>query len=331
MKRHRRAPAISLALLALVSCAGRDAVQDREASSRSAIESMRAADLAALELPIPTEKDLSKRAFEHVRRIVALGPRISGSEARERAADLICARLRALGLAPVREAWLCKTEKVRFENVRCYLPGRTQKTLILATHYDTKRELAEERREGPGPFLGANDGGSGAGLLLAMAEDFAAAGRRRPSLELVWFDGEESFPTGWDLDRALYGSREYVRRHVTEGHKFGAMVLLDMVGASRLCIDREANSSDGLFPPFERAIAELRYGEFFFQSNCDVDDDHSPFLEKGVPAIDLIQFDNNPHWHRHSDTLGNMAPRSLAIVGRTVFKALPRIEAAFLR
>lgn len=318
-------------VVALVACAG-STISHLQKQARAAIRpEVSAAELAALELPIPTEKDLGRRAFEHVRRIVALGPRKPGSAARRRAADLICARLRALGLTPIRESWVDSREKIRFENVRCRMPGRTAKTLILGTHYDTKRELAPERRDGPGPFLGANDGGSGSGLLLAMAEDFAAAGRRRPTLELVWFDGEESLPTGWELSRALYGSREYARRHLVEGHPYGAFVLLDMVGAKQLCVDREANSTETLYAPFEKAVAALRYDKYFFQTQCDVDDDHSPFLEKGVPSIDLIQFDNNPHWHRHSDVLSNMSPRSLAIVGRTVFKALPGIESAFLR
>ncbi|MCA8971319.1 MAG: M28 family peptidase [Planctomycetes bacterium] len=283
------------------------------------------------DLPLPTEDDLGKRAYAHVARIAELGPRHPGSKARERAADLIFARLRALDLAPMREAWFDEREKIRFENVRCRLTGNTNKCLLITTHYDTKLELPESRRDGDGPFVGVNDGGSGTGLLLALAEEFAAAGARRPTLELVWFDGEESIPAQWDLDRALYGSREFVRRHLQDGHTYGAMILLDMVGAKDLCIDREENSSKELFAPFEAAVKRLGYDEHFFQTTCDVDDDHVPFLEAGLPSIDLIQFDDNPHWHRNSDTLEHVSPRSLGIVGRVVLAALPAIAERVLQ
>lgn len=321
-------------VVVLVACAVRETTSRSGfgfgAGSTGVTSTVSPARLAALELPLPSERELGKRAFEHVARLVELGPRAPGSKARERAADLICARLKALGLEPIREAWTDEREKIRFENVRCRLRGRTAKTLILGTHYDTKLVLPEDRREDEGTFQGANDSGSGSGLLLALAEEFAAAGLRRPSLELVWFDGEESIPAEWDLDRALYGSREFVRRHLVEGHGYGAMVLLDMVGAKDLRIDREESSSRELFPPFEAAVKRLGYEKYFFQTTSNVDDDHVPFLNAGLPAIDLIQFDDNPHWHRHSDTLDEMSPRSLGIVGRVVLAALPRIEAAFL-
>ena len=85
------------------------------------------------------------------------------------------------------------------------------------------------------------------------------------------------------------------------------------------------------FAPFEAAVKRLGYDEHFFQTTCDVDDDHVPFLEAGLPSIDLIQFDDNPHWHRNSDTLEHVSPRSLGIVGRVVLAALPAIAERVLQ
>lgn len=280
--------------------------------------------------PLPSEQDLGRRAWAHVKHIVELGPRVPGSKAREKAADYICARLSALDLQPIRESWLDPDEKIRFENVRVRLPGRSEKTLLIGTHYDTKMELEEARPAGAPPFAGANDGGSGSGILLALIEDLVTWRMRGPTLEFVWFDGEESITPSWNMDRALFGSKEFVRRHLKAGHSYGALVLLDMVGHSDLAIDREETSSKELFGPFERAARALGYAKYFFQHGTAVDDDHVPFLNAGLPSIDLIQFEHNPEWHTHRDTMAIVSPKSLGIVGRVVLQALPNLELQFL-
>ena len=280
---------------------------------------------------LPSEADLGQRAYEHVERVLAFGPRLPGSPAIRLAADYICARLRALGLTPIREAWNNEQEKLRFENVRVRIPGRSRKTLLIGTHYDTKLELEHPPRKDESPFTGANDGGSGTGLLLALAEELVGRRLQRPSIELVWFDGEESITPAWDMDRALFGSREFVRRHLVEGHSYGAFVLLDMVGAKKLAIDRDEASTAEMFPAVEAAVKRLGYERYFFQSTTNVDDDHIPFIEKGLPSIDLIQFEDNPHWHTYGDTIDVLSSKSLGIVGRVVLSALPALETRFLR
>ena len=282
----------------------------------------------------PGEKDLGKRAYKHVARLVACGPRTPGSQARANAADYICAHIKALGLQPIREAWNDKKEKLRFENIRVVLPGRSDKTLLVGTHYDTKVELDHEPGEDEQAFTGANDGGSGAGLMLAMLEDLVHLKMHKPTLEFVWFDGEESLPAKWNIDRALFGSKHFVKKHLPGkakgGHDYGAFVLLDMVGHKKLAIDREETSTKALFPPIEAAVAKLGYGKFFFKKDTSVDDDHVPFLNAGLPSIDLIQFEDNDEWHTYKDTMDIVSWRSLAIVGRVLWQALPAIEARFL-
>lgn len=281
---------------------------------------------------LPAEKDLGKRALAEVRWLVGLGPRIPGSPARKKAADHIEKTLKAMGYKPKREAFVADEEKIRFENIRCPIPGRTQKVLILGTHYDTKRSLS-----GSGPtekrvFHGANDGGSGTGLLLALARDLSRLKRKdRPSLELVFFDGEESLDVEWnEARRALYGSKYFAKKHLHKGHRYGGMVLLDMVGSKKLSIDLDEASTASLVEPLRRAARALRYEKFFFKKKTLVTDDHTPLLEKGLPCLDLIQFEVNPQWHTFDDDLSHISGRSLAIVGRTLWWSLPDLETLLL-
>jgi len=279
----------------------------------------------------PTVDQLGRRAYAHCKHLVALGPRVSGSKARLRAADYIVARLKALGLEPIREPWRDEREKLDFENIRVRLPGRSKKVLLLGTHYDTKRKLSAPPPPGK-RFDGANDGGSGSGLLLALAEELVNARQERASLELVWLDGEESILPAWDMQRALFGSREFVRQHVhKKPHPYGAFVLLDMVGSRNLAIDRDRSSSQKLVPPFAAAAKKLGYSANFFAKTTEVDDDHVPFHKAGLPALDLIQFEQNPTWHTYEDTMAHISAKSLGIVGRVVLAAMPEVERAFLR
>ncbi|MFQ5504663.1 MAG: M28 family peptidase [Planctomycetota bacterium] len=278
---------------------------------------------------LPSEKDLGRRARHHVAKLVAFGPRVPGSRARRKAADYIAARLRALGLTPIREAWTDAKERIRFENLRVVFPGRSPKVLLIGTHYDTKWKLGDPARGRV--FTGANDGGSGSGLLLALAEDLVHLGLERPSLELVWFDGEESLEVEWNVSRALFGSRKFVEMHLVKGHRYGAFVLLDMVGDRDLAIDLDERSTRALAEPIRDAAGKLGYSRCFFQKKTDVEDDHVPFLAAGLPSLDLIQFESNPRWHTYEDRLEFISARSLAIVGRTLLQALPEIETGFLR
>ena len=286
----------------------------------------------ALHDRLPAEKDLGKRALAEVETIVGFGPRIPGSKARQQAAGHIVKQLTALGFKPRREPFVADEEKIRFENIRCPIPGRSPRVLILGTHYDTKRSLSEVPPPGSRHFQGANDGGSGTGLLLALAKDLASLDKKdRPSLELVFFDGEESLDVAWNsARRALHGSRHFAKKHLAKGHAYGGMILLDMVGSKKLAIDLDEASTATLVPPFRAAARALHYQKFFFQQKTEVVDDHVPLLEKGLPCLDLIQFEKNPEWHTHDDDLEHLSARSLAIVGRTLWWALPRLEKLLL-
>ncbi len=247
------------------------------------------------------------RAFADLRAQVRLGPRPAGSPASRRLAE----RLR-------RELPRGRFERVPggLRNVVGSLPGRGAPILVGA-HYDTK--------DIPG-FVGANDGAGGVATVLELSR-VLRVGRRacqRP-IRFVMFDGEES-PRGSDdfLRDGLRGSRHHAR---TRGDGLRAVVIVDFVADRDLSIPREATSTPALWARLRAAAGAVGARAVFPAGTASgVDDDHTPFLRRGVPAIDLIDFDY-PHWHRTSDTLDKVSPRSLDLVGETLVEMLIRLRA----
>jgi peptidase M28-like protein len=261
-----------------------------------------------------------KRAYEHVRELVAIGPRPAGSAAADRTRTYITLHLKSLGLVAEEQPFTGETPigPIRMINLRAVLAATSGTTtgprLIIAGHYDTK--LFKEF-----PFVGANDGGSSTAVLLELA---SALKDRRFALpiELLFFDGEESVIEWKDLDHT-YGSRYYVdQARKTEGLKdIRALVLVDMVGDRDLKILREPGSTAWLTDTIWNTAKRLKRTEFVDEP-FPVEDDHVPFLQAGVPAVDLIDLDY-PAWHTAEDTLDKVAPQSLQAVGDVLLAALP--------
>lgn len=259
--------------------------------------------------PPTTDRFDATRAFAELRAQLALGPRPAGSEASRRLAARLKARL----------------PRGRFEavpgglrNVVGTLPGRGR-AILVGAHYDTK--------DIPG-FVGANDGASGTATVLELSWALRP-GRRacEREIRLVMFDGEES-PAGTpdtaeDFLRAgLRGSRAYAAAHADE---LAAVVIVDFVGDRDLSIPREQGSDQRLWRQLRDAARRVGAGDVFpGGSQGRIYDDHTPFAERGVAAIDLIDFDY-PHFHRTSDTLDKVSRRSLDAVGETLVEMLQRL------
>jgi Zn-dependent M28 family amino/carboxypeptidase len=197
-----------------------------------------------------------------------------------------------------------------------------RETVIVAGHYDTKR--FDEFR-----FLGANDGGSSAALLVELAR---VLGGRQNALNywLVFFDGEEAV-RDWSATDSLYGSRHLVEKLSASGElsRIQALILVDMIADAHLRIPREEGSTPWLNDLVFSVAQRLGYGKYFAGSQGAISDDHVPFINAGVSAVDLIDFDygpNNSYWHSAQDTLDHCSPLSLAIVGRVVTAALMELE-----
>ena len=257
-------------------------------------------------------------AFRHVERLVGIGPRVAGSPGGERARAYIVGELRRSGIEAEVRPFEAGTPhgRLRMANVIARLPGRRPEVVVLAGHYDTK--LFNSFR-----FVGANDGGSSAALLIELARRLAKAPRDY-TLWVVWFDGEEA-REAWTATDSLYGSRHLAAELAQAGRLPRALVLVDMIGDRDLNIRRDTYSTPWLTDILWSSAARLGYAKHFLSDPLPVEDDHAPFLQAGVPAALLIDFDYPP-WHTAGDTLDKVSARSLAIVGDVVLDALPSIE-----
>lgn len=249
----------------------------------------------------------ARRAFADLRAQVALGPRPAGSEAARRLAERLRARLPGGRIEPVPGG---------LQNVVGTLPGEGRPILVGA-HYDTK--------DIPG-FVGANDGASGTATVLELAR-VLRTGRRACERELrfVMFDGEESprgTPDAAFATEGLRGSRAYAAANARE---LAAVVIVDFVGDRDLSIPRERGSDPRLWRQLRDAARTVGAIDVFPPGTQGrILDDHTPFTDLGVPAIDLIDFDY-PWFHRRGDRLDKVSARSLDRVGETLVEMLRRL------
>jgi glutaminyl-peptide cyclotransferase len=196
-------------------------------------------------------------------------------------------------------------------NVVGKVPGRTRSYVVVGAHYDTK--------DIPG-FVGANDGASGTAVVTQLARTIKPH-RLRKTLVFVLFDGEES-PAGTPEDefeaKGLRGSKVAARRY----RRARAMVLLDFVGDRHLSIPREGSSSFSLWRKLRKAARRVGAGSTFPpRAQGSVLDDHTPFIDRGVRSIDLIDFDF-ACFHRTCDDLSAVSERSVDRVGETMLRFL---------
>jgi Zn-dependent M28 family amino/carboxypeptidase len=263
----------------------------------------------------------SNRAWADLERQVAFGPRPAGSPALARCREYIEAQLKAIDV-PYREQSfdaMTPAGTIRMTNVIATIPGRRPERIVIATHYDTKR-FAEFT------FLGASDAASSTAAALELARVLTNR-RNEYTTELLFLDGEEAVNTEWRDPDNTYGSKYYVKAAQQAGTlgSLKTLILLDMVGDRDLDIRPDTNSAAWLNQIVWNSAARLGYSSTFVPQPFTVEDDHLPFVEAGVAAIDIIDLDY-PQWHTAQDDLDHVSARSLQIVGDVVLDALPQIE-----
>ena len=279
-----------------------------------------AAALTAQAAAPPAAFDAS-RAWEHLRQMVAIGPRPAGSPAIEQTRTYIRQQLKAAGLEAVDQSWTDQTPNgpVKMTNLIVTVPGASRDRIIIGGHYDTKLFR-------PFRFVGASDGGSSAAFLIEIARVLKAR-RNAYTYEILFLDGEEAV-IDWTGNDHTYGSRHYVDVAKKTGSldALRAMILVDMIGDRRLDISRDDNSTKWLTDIIWDTAKKLQLDSVFVPTATRIEDDHEPFLAAGVPAVDIIDLDY-PQWHTAQDTLENVSARSLQSVGDVLLAALPAIEA----
>ena len=211
-------------------------------------------------------------------------------------------------------------------NILWFDANKKAKPLVLiASHYDTKsiKDLS---------YVGANDSASSSVAIMGFLKTLNDLDNRCHYVG-VWFDGEESVLHGWqDGERTYpikmtdntYGSRYFVNQLEKCGShyclkstnkKILALILLDMIGSKNPKITMESNSTKLLNKLLRKSLDELGYRNMIGSAG-DVQDDHIPFLQKGIPAVNLIDFENIQFWHTHNDDLQNLSVDSMLIFSK---------------
>lgn len=257
-----------------------------------------------------------ERALADVATQVGRGPRIPGSAAHFQTGEWILGELRAAG-------WETSVQEFAFRGVRLRnLIGRAGPArpggILLGAHYDTRPQADREATSTGSPVPGANDGASGVAVLLELARLLPIADLNQP-VAVVFFDGEDSGRIdGWPW---ILGSTEYVAR---SQQLPATAVIVDMVGDADLQLYLEQNSNPELAAELWGIGEELGNQAFIPVPGHRLVDDHTPFVQAGIPAVVIIDLDY-PYWHTTQDSLDKVSADSLAQVGGTLLTWLERL------
>jgi glutaminyl-peptide cyclotransferase len=266
-----------------------------------------------------------KRAFAQVAKQVSFGPRPSGSPAIAQLQQYLQSELTSYGCKVDPDDFHAETPvgRLAMKNIVAKIPGEKPGIIILATHYDTKR--LEN-------FVGADDAGSSAGVMLELAR-LLCTKRDRYAVWIVFFDGEEAVNWDWKDPDNCYGSRQMAAKLAMSGdlQKIKAFMLADIVGTRPPRFKRESDSTKWLVDLIWGVAKKLGYGDVFLDQSAAMSDDHDPFLKRNVPAADVIDLENYPggnlyYWHTPQDTLDKVSPRSLAITGHVFLESLRQLQ-----
>ena len=274
----------------------------------------------------PEARPLSgKAALGHTEALTQMGPRPSGSPAHLKMRNYIRAALASSNLKPDFQTFDAQTPlgKVQMHNIIVKIPGATDRVVIVSGHYDTKRMSNLK-------FVGANDGGASAGLLLELARVLGTGPKQDLTVWVVFLDGEEAYAGEWTAADSLYGSKYLARslRESGEAPKVAAVINLDMIGDKNLDILYDTNSSGWLNTMVRDVAAKLGLAKAFGTFRTEMDDDHMPFLASGIPAVDLIDLNygpDNSYWHTEKDTTDKLSAVSLETVGKIVLGTIDAI------
>lgn len=263
------------------------------------------------------------RAMQYVKEIVKFGPRPLGSANHKKVEEYIESHL--TGDQVEDDSFTADTNIGKFpvHNIIAKFPGKKEGIIIFASHYDTNYPLRNTS------YIGANDGASSSALLLEIANQLRGKPNDGYSIWLVWDDAEEAMKPDTEVDfmtDALYGITHLAEKWQADGtlKKVKAFLLADMIGDADLNIDRESNSAPWLQQVVYEAATRLGYQSHFFARALPMDDDHLPFVKRGVPSLDLIDFIygyNNVFWHTPQDTVDKLSPQSLKIVGTVMLES----------
>jgi glutaminyl-peptide cyclotransferase len=265
-----------------------------------------------------------ERAYQYAKEFAAIGPRWPTGPGHVKAEQFIRNHFKHDQLEE--DTFIADTAigPVTLHNFIVRFPGKKNGVIVLGSHYETNYPLRNIN------FVGANDGAATTGLLMAIADQLRGKTLNGYSVWLVFFDGEEAFQK-WSASDSTYGSRHLAAKWGGDGTlgRIKAFMLADMIGDKNLDIQRETRSTGWLVDLVRQAAKKFGYERYFFQTEEAVDDDHLPFLQRGVPSIDVIDLDygpNNSYHHTVQDTIDKISAHSLTIDGDVFMETIKLID-----
>ena len=262
-------------------------------------------------------------ALQYTKKATAFGERPSGSKALAEMRAWIVTQIKPLGGEVSMDEFTghTPTGPIAMTNIILKFAGQSGKSVVVAGHYDTKKIPMVH-------FVGANDGGSSTGFLIEFAK-VAAGMKHADDLVIVFFDGEEATGEWTDTD-SRYGSRHLLEKWSADGSlaRIKALINVDMIGDRELDISNDSNSSEALRAQVKAIAERLGDAKYFRSEAGGIDDDHKPFTDAGVNAIDIIDLDYGPsggYWHTAQDTMDKLSARSFQVVGDVVVELVKEL------
>jgi glutaminyl-peptide cyclotransferase len=260
------------------------------------------------------------RAFAYTRDFVAIGPRWIGSPGHLKAEEFLKKQFAHDQLEVDSFTAQTPVGPLQMRNYIVKFPGKKDGIIVLGSHYETNLPLRNIH------YVGANDGGSSTGLLIELANYLRGHQNNGYSVYLVFFDGEEAIKQ-WSETDSLYGSKHLAAKWQADGtlKHIKAFLLADMIGDKDLDIQRDLYSTPWLEDLVQQAASKYGNQSFFYATQFQVEDDHLPFVRRGVPSADIIDLDygyENSFHHTAQDTMDKLSPQSLTIVGDAFLETL---------
>src|SRR5271170_7549750 len=277
--------------------------------------------LATITHAAPTSDTFNgARALEYTRQFVSIGPRWLCTPGHAKAEAFLKKQFAKDNLEEDTFTMNTPAGPEQMHNFIVRFPGKKDGVIVLATHYETNYPLRNIN------FVGANDGGSSTGLLIELASHLRGRTLDGYSVWLVFFDGEEAVHD-WSRSDSLYGSRHLAAKWQNDGtlKRIKAFLLADMIGDKNLDIERDLNSTIWVEDVVKKAAERLGYQSYFFAQTEQVEDDHLPFVQRGVPSADVIDLDYGPHnsyHHTAQDTMDKLSAKSLTIAGNVFLETI---------
>ena len=267
-----------------------------------------------------------KRAYDQAAKQVSFGPRPPGSAAIAKLQEYLESELKSYGCNVETDSFSADTPigRVPMKNLLVKIPGQKQGIILLGTHYDTKKMEN---------FVGADDGGSSTGVMLEIARLLCKQAPGKYAVWIAFFDAEEAFNPQWQDPDHTYGSRQMAAQLAASGDlsKIKAFILADLIGGRTARFQKDRESTKWVVDLVWNVAGKLGYGQWFVnEAGGPGGDDHFSFTSRKVPSVDIITVIGDPkiapYWHTQQDTMDNISPKVLAIVGHTILETVNELQ-----